>query len=179
MLNKNLQYYKTLAYKIIIEPEEFENDKWFVAYADEFGKYSCYGRGDTPEEAIKNFYEEKDNFLEYLYNSKKNIPEPKHYNIPNYSGVFNVRTSPIIHAELVKQATNLNISLNLYLNQILSAAVENKKISDFLTKKLLELELKIDKHHSEISKQMKFQNEKLNKLKWNPEYSDEPYLKIV
>ncbi len=179
MSNKNLQYYKTLSYKIIVEPEEFENEKWFTAYTDEFGKYSCYGRGNTPEEAIKNFYEEKNNFIEYLYNNNKKIPEPKSYTIPNYSGVFNVRTSPIIHSELVKQASNLNISLNLYLNQILSAAVENRKLNDIITKKLSELELKIDKHHSEISKQMKFQNEKLNRLKWNPEYSDGPYLKTA
>ena len=179
MSNKDLKHYKTLMYRIIIEPDEFEENKWFIAYADELGKHSCYGRGDTPEEAINNFYEEKDSFIEYLYNSKKNIPEPKAYNVPNYSGIFNVRTSPIIHAELVKQAYSMNISLNLYLNQILSAAVENKKIKDLIADKLSEISLKIDKHHYEISKQMKFQDEKLNRLKWNPEYSDGQYLKTA
>jgi len=98
MNSSDLAYYKNLEYNIIIEKEMDEDDQWFIAYANELGKYSCYGRGDTREEAIGSFLEEKDVFLEYLFNEGLEIPEPKKKPEDKHSGFFNVRTSSHIHA---------------------------------------------------------------------------------
>jgi predicted RNase H-like HicB family nuclease len=86
MNSSDLAYYKNLEYNIIIEKEMDEDDQWFIAYANELGKYSCYGRGDTREEAIGSFLEEKDVFLEYLFNEGLEIPEPKKKPEDKHSG---------------------------------------------------------------------------------------------
>jgi len=179
MSKKDLSYYKKLKYNIIIEEEKFEDEVWFIAYSNELGKYACYGKGDTEVEALQNFIEEKNDFIEYLFTNNKSIPEPETKSERNFSGVFNVRTSSIIHYKLVNQAKDLNISLNLYLNQILAAAVERKQNELIIEEKLFEISRKIDKHHFEITKQMKYQNESLSKLKWDAKYSGELYLKTA
>ncbi len=72
------------------------------------------------------------------------------------------------------------MSFNFSLNQILAAAVENKQTESVIDEKLSEISRKIDKHHFEITKQMKYQNDNLfNKLKWNAMYSEELYLQIA
>jgi len=179
MSGKNLDYYKNLDYKIIIEQDNYEDEKWFIAYSNELGKNACYGKGETEIEAVKSFLEEKDIFIEYLYNNDKKIPEPKKYSEKEFSGVFNVRTSKIIHEKLVNQASEQGISLNLYLNQILASATENKEFENKLSDKITELKNKIDLHHNLMSKQMKFHNNALSKLKWNAEFSDGSYLQVV
>ena len=176
---RDLNYYKNLPYKIILEREELDEETWFIAYAQELGKYACYGQGDTPEEALKSFKEEKEAFIEYLYIEKKNIPEPDN-TLEKFSGTFTVRTSPVIHANLVSQAQKMNISLNLYLNQILSAAVERKDFENQVFNKISELSAKFDAHHSAVTNQLKFQSENINHLKWHPDYSIEsPYLQTT
>jgi predicted HicB family RNase H-like nuclease len=180
MSKKDLNYYKSLQYNVIVEKQEFENEIWYIAYANELGKFACYGRGNTEIEALKCFLEEKENFIEFLFNSKKTIPEPRINENDRFSGTFNVRTSSIIHSELVNQAKELNISLNLYLNQILSRATENKRIDMLLDDKLKEISNKIDNHHFEITKQMKYQNDSLfTRLKWRAEYSKDQYLQTA
>jgi hypothetical protein len=36
MSNKNLQYYKSIEYNIIVKREVVDNEKWYVAYCNEF-----------------------------------------------------------------------------------------------------------------------------------------------
>lgn len=181
MSSKSLEYYKKLEYAILIEKQEIDGESWFIAYANELGKYACYGRGENQTEALTSFLEEKDGFIEYLFNEGKTIPEPSSAESEKYSGIFNVRTSPSIHANLVYQAKNLDVSLNLYINQILSAAVEKMNIENSVMDKLTELCGKLDAHHFEVTKQLRYQSEKfLNKYEWASEYEDHPYkLKIA
>ncbi len=172
---KDLNYYKSLDYRVLVEPQQEDDEKWFIAYAEELGKYSCFGRGETPEEAMRDFYEQKDDFMEYLYKSGKKIPEPKEYVTPRYSGFFNVRTSPQIHAELVRQAKERNISLNLYLNQILSQAIVGNQYAFDLNnvmKELKEIKNKIDDHHHVMSGKFTFDENKLNKGKYLSAYKN-------
>jgi len=180
MLNKDLKYYKELEYSIIIEKQEMDGETWYIAYANEFGKYACFGRGENQIEALNNFLEEKDIFIEYLFHKKKEIPEPKMSEYEKFSGFFNVRTSSIIHAILVNQAKELGISLNLYLNQILSSAVENKKNEIPIMNKIAELCSKLDTHHFEVTKQLRYQRENLyGSFRWAAEYSGDKYLKTA
>jgi len=95
------------------------------------------------------------------------------------SGVFNVRTSPAIHANLVNQAKEMDISLNLYLNQIIAAAVEKKSIGNVLLNKLFEICNKLEKHHYEVTNQLYYQKSTLQYPNdWAMEYSG-PYRKTA
>ena len=179
MYTKDLKYYKDLTYNIIVEKQEMDGESWFIAFANELGKFACYGRGETQIEALNSFMEEKDSFIEYLYNEGKEIPEPRCNEPEKFSGFFNVRTSPIIHANLVHQAKELDISLNLYINQILAAAIESNRFENVIMNKLGEICGKIDFHHFEVTRQLKFQNENSKKgLTWTAEYSN-PYLEVA
>lgn len=66
LVSIKLKYDKNPMYKTIVEREEMEGKVWYIAYANELGKYACYGFGDTPEEAIKSFLKEKKAFTDYL-----------------------------------------------------------------------------------------------------------------
>jgi predicted HicB family RNase H-like nuclease len=179
MSTKDLKYYKDLTYNIIVEKQEMDGESWFIAFANELGKFACYGRGETQIEALNSFMEEKDAFIRYLYNEGKEIPEPKCCEAEKFSGFFNVRTSPIIHANLVHQAKELDISLNLYINQILAAAIESNRFENAIMNKLGEICGKIDYHHFEVTRQLKFHNESYKKgLTWTAEYSN-PYLEVA
>src|SRR5665647_2110406 len=163
MSNKDLKYYKDLSYNVVIEKQEMEGESWFIAFTNELGKFSCYGRGETQIEALNSFMEEKDVFIEYLFNEGKDIPEPKIDDSTNFSGFFNVPTSSIIHANLVHQAKELDISLNLYINQIIATAIERNRNENAIMNKLSEICGKIDFHHFEVTRQLRFQNESLVK----------------
>lgn len=179
MSNKDLQYYKELEYNVIIEKQKVEAESWYIAYSNELGKFACYGQGDSQIEALNNFLEEKNFFIEYLFNEGKPIPEPSNEEPTKFSGIFNVRTSSIIHGNLVKQSKELDISLNLYINQILSASIEKKEGENPVMNKLSELCSKLDAHHFEVTKQLSYQREKLStSYQWAAEYCG-PYLKTA
>lgn len=153
MSTHKLEYYKNLHYNIIVEKQADEETEEFsfMAYAEELGKMSCYGVGDTEIEALESFKIEKDAFIEYLFKAKKPIPIPKSKDENSYSGIFNVRTSPKIHYTLVKQAEQQNVSLNLYLNQILSNAISEFSLHESLNEKIVEISNKIDNHYYQIT----------------------------
>ena len=174
MSHKSLDYYKNLEYSIIVEKQEADDESWFIAYSSELGKIACYGRGYTRAEAIDSFLEEKDAFIEYLFDEGKSIPEPCKLEYEKYSGFFNVRTSPIIHANLVHQARELGVSLNLYLNQLLSAAIERNNLNNNVLSKLTELCNQLEDHHTTVTSHLQYRRGPLaRKLEQGTEYSKE------
>ena len=92
MLRKDLQYYKSLEYNIIIQREELDGDVWYVAYCNELGLNACHGIGDDKVSALNSFLEEKDAFIEMLYEKGEAIPEVSKEEF-DYKGIFSVRTS--------------------------------------------------------------------------------------
>lgn len=178
MSKNDLNYYMSLDYPIIVEKQKEGEESWYIAYTSAFGKYACYGQGDTATEAIERFYQEKDIFIAFLFNEGENIPEPSPVS-DKFSGVFNIRTSPVIHAKMVEQAKEMGISLNLYLNQILSAAVEQRKNDHQIINKLSQLCSQLEKHHFEVTKQLNYQKNKVGASRtWSADYQ-EPYLKTA
>lgn len=67
MSRKDLQYYKSLEYNVIIKKEELDGEKWYVAYCNELGLNACHGIGEDKVSALNSFIEEKDAFIEMLY----------------------------------------------------------------------------------------------------------------
>jgi predicted RNase H-like HicB family nuclease len=179
MSEKQLDYFKQLEYNIIIQKQEMDGDHWYIAYTNELGKFACYGRGETKTEALTNFLEEKDSFIEYLFNEGLKIPEPEVDEIEKFSGFFNVRTSPQLHANLIAQAKEQKVSLNLYLNQIIAAALETHKNESTILDKLAELSGKLDNHHFEVTKQLQYQKSTAkNNKQWQLEYAN-PFIDVA
>lgn len=167
METKDLTYYKTLHYRIYIDREEEDGMVWYIAFTRELGKLSCYGQGTSEIEALQNFYEEKNNFLEFLYEKGKPIPEPESHltEYDEFSGVFNIRTSKILHYKIAQQAKELDLSMNLYLNQILAEAVGVASNEKKIMSKLNEICSKIDYHHAVITKQLQYKEFEFEYLK--------------
>jgi predicted HicB family RNase H-like nuclease len=122
-VKKDLNFYKNLEYKIITEAVIDEFGKEYIAYCYELGKYSCYGTGKTQIEAIEKFIKDKNEFIELLIEQKKPIPEPiiqSEESLPN--GTITFRTLPVLHKQLLEQAKQNSVSLNLYMNYIVNSA---------------------------------------------------------
>jgi len=64
-------------YDIKIELEHLGNEVWWIAYCDELGRGSCYGLGDTPEEALVEFLKDKESFIAELHAEGRSIPKRK------------------------------------------------------------------------------------------------------
>ena len=130
---KDAQYYKSLDYDIIIKKEIEEDQTWYIAYCNEFGKNACFGQGMTREEALASFLSEKDFFIDFLLSRGENIPEPS-VDISVCSGIFSVRTSRWLHDALVREAKRNDVSLNAYINQLLAYGVgRGSSFNDFLS----------------------------------------------
>lgn len=73
-MKKNLQYYKELKYKIIIEELD---DGYYEAYINELGRWTCTAAGITKVEAIEHLKALKDWLIEDWYKRDEIIPEPE------------------------------------------------------------------------------------------------------
>ena len=157
MKREALEYYLDLDYRIIVQKETLDNEIWYIAYCDELGKYACYGQGDTREEAISSFIVEKDDFIESLYSNKKVILEPINENNSIVSsGIFNVRATPQMHSLLISQAAKEGVSLNKYVNTLLSYNAGLYNASLFVNDRLNDIERKLDKHHSFVTDKLNY-----------------------
>ncbi len=153
---KSLSYYQSLDYDVIIEKDRYEDEEWYIAYCDELGRGSCYGTGDTPQEALEMFLKDKNAFIEELYRAKRPIPEPRPREDQEtvLSGIFNVRTTPQLHGLLSGQAKKSGVSLNHYVNQLLAMGAMVGEIKQYFDGKCNALEDKIDAHHYQMTTQM-------------------------
>ncbi|MGQ8336883.1 toxin-antitoxin system HicB family antitoxin [Sunxiuqinia sp. A32] len=178
---KNLEYYKGLDYKMIIEKQSFEGETFFVCFSEELGRYSCFGQGDSVEEAIKNYQVEKDFFIETLCEEGLKVPEPSKEQSELLSGVFNVRTDPATHTNLALQAKRNNLSLNQYVNKLLHEGSALSSVTDILVPKLQEMTNMIVAHDCSVKEQFKefWLNIGLKNIKskissgWNEEMGNE------
>ena len=146
MLPKDLKYYQSFEYNVIIKKEELDGEKWYVAYCNELGVNACHGIGATQEEALKSFIEEKNAFIEFLFENGDTIPEVIQTE-QNLSGTFSVRTSPWIHASLVDASKKYGLSLNAYVNQLLSFGVGRELESIRCESMIHELGSRLENQH--------------------------------
>ena len=68
---KNLGCYLNLNYRVIIEELQEEDGGGFEAYIKEFGRYTCNGYGETPEEAYQDVMDYKEELIERWYGEDK------------------------------------------------------------------------------------------------------------
>lgn len=119
---KNLDYYLSLPYKIMLYPAE---EGGFVVEIPELP--GCISQGETREEALAMIEDAKIAWLQVAMESGHEIPEPVQKD-ENFSGKFVLRIPKSLHRDLVKRAKDENASLNQLVTYLLSTAVSKSSI---------------------------------------------------
>jgi len=109
-MEKNLEYYEKLPYRIILEPWDDEQGVYWVARVAELPH--CLIHGGTPEEAIREIEEVKRDWIKSNLERGLNIPEPISR---KYSGQISLRIPPSLHKLLSDIATVQEVSLNQFM----------------------------------------------------------------
>lgn len=109
MSDKDLQYYLSLPYRIILIPAE--ESGYVVEIPDLPG---CLSQGETIDEAMEMIQDAKIAWIETALENGIEIPEPEHDG-EEYSGKFNVRVPKSLHKILVDKAKEEHVSLNQYI----------------------------------------------------------------
>jgi len=131
-MKKNLNYYMNLNYKIEITPIPRDEGGGFVASIPQLGKYAFIGGGETPNEALEDLeITKKEYFKEYI-KKKIEIPEPEKPK-KEFRGDFLIRMPTFLHEELYMAAKENNISLNQYLNILLTRNLQIHQIGTLIT----------------------------------------------
>lgn len=118
---KPLEYYLELNYPITIHRAE---EGGFVAENEDLP--GCLTQGETIEEAIENIEEARQLWIQAAYEDGVEIPIPR--TDEEYSGRFLVRILKSLHRHLAEQARYEGVSLNQYVESILSAGVATQNI---------------------------------------------------
>lgn len=115
-MTKSAEYYMGLPYTI--ELHQGTEEGWFTRVKELSG---CMSQGDTAEDALANIREVLPLWIETALESGYEIPEPRAEE--EYSGKFVVRVPRSLHRELVQGADGEGVSLNQFINVILSKAM--------------------------------------------------------
>lgn len=120
-IEKDLEYYASLPYTILIEQWDDGKGSYWVARIAELPH--CMIHGDTPEEAIKEIQEVKIDWIRSVLARGLPIPEPRPR---DFSGQIRLRISPSLHQVLTYRAETEGMSLNQYMATALarSAGIE-------------------------------------------------------
>ena len=76
IMNKNLDYYLKLPYRVIIEQIPIDEGGGYCATIPELGKYALIADGETEQEARANLEEWKKEIFEDYLRKNIEIPEP-------------------------------------------------------------------------------------------------------
>ena len=108
-------------YKIYAFPIVCDDDT--ISWGAQFEKFpGCGGGGDTPDEAIREAFENLELHIEAMQKEGLQIPpEDSNTNeLTGYSGKVAFRMSKTLHKEAIRFAQNEGISLNAFINEALS-----------------------------------------------------------
>lgn len=119
MIKKNLEYYISLPYKVLLYPAEEGG------YAVEIPELpGCISQGQTLEEAYEMIQDAKRGWIDLALQNGEIIPEP--VRTEEYSGKFNIRMPKSLHRTLAAKAKEEKVSLNQYINYQLARSVGHK-----------------------------------------------------
>ena len=118
MADKDLNYYLSLPYRIVIEPDPSGELTMYIPDLP-----GCISQGDTLEDAYRMINDAKIAWIETALEDGATIPEPA--NEDDFSGKFVVRVPKSLHKLLNEQAKQEGVSLNQYINFKLSKDSSN------------------------------------------------------
>jgi antitoxin HicB len=112
---KDLEYFDSLPYNIILETWDDGQGPYYVARVVELPH--CMIHGNTPEEAIREIETVKREWIESNLKRGNKIPEP----VPKkYSGQISLRIPPSLHRILANSSMVQDVSLNQYMTMALA-----------------------------------------------------------
>ncbi len=117
-IEKDLEYYSKLPYKIILEVWDDGEGPYYVARVAELPH--CLIHGDTPQEAITEIDEVKRDWIKSNLERGLKIPEPISL---KHSGQISLRIPPSLHQTLADRASIEGTSLNQYMTTALARSV--------------------------------------------------------
>jgi antitoxin HicB len=114
MMNKQpLEYYLSLVYSVTLDPDP---EGGYVAQIRDLP--GCLTQGETLEETMANIQEARELWIETAYELGDPIPLPN--TMSEYSGKLLLRMPKSLHRDLARQAEAEAVSLNQYINLLLS-----------------------------------------------------------
>ncbi|PWI46403.1 toxin-antitoxin system HicB family antitoxin [Candidatus Heimdallarchaeota archaeon B3_Heim] len=135
-MNKDLNYYLSLRYKIEINPLPEEDGGGFEACIPQLGKWAFLGAGKTIIEALEHLEEVKRDFFEDYLKKGIEIPEPE-IEEEAYSGRILLRIPPRLHMQLTKAARKDSTSLNQYIRSLLERKVDINILTENIINEIL------------------------------------------
>ncbi|MCG2795924.1 MAG: type II toxin-antitoxin system HicB family antitoxin [Actinomycetia bacterium] len=112
-MKKDIDYYMELDYEVVIDATP--DGEYFATIPDLPG---CMATAETLEEARVEIEEAKYGWLEAALKSDVDIREPPAER--RFSGRILFRTSPAIHGFLIEESKRSGLTLNTYLNVLLT-----------------------------------------------------------
>lgn len=125
---KDLNYYKSLHYKMVIGYDSAE-EVYVVRFPDLPG---CIMHGETAEEAVRLGSQVKDEWLELAFSKGWTIPEP-----PadlETTGRLTLRLPKSLHKKVIDRAEGEGVSQNQLILSFIAEGLEKAETEDFLKK---------------------------------------------
>ena len=141
-----VEEYLSLPYYIEVEFISPEDGGGVMMIMPELGRDTCFGDGDTFGEAYDNLKAVQKNLIEYALDNNVDVPLPYKRTLDDFSGRILLRIPKELHYRLSSQANLNQISLNSWINYLLTKAIGNidiKKICDNLDKRFSRIENRI------------------------------------
>ena len=115
-MDKTLEYYMNLPYRLEIIPDK-EEGGYTASYPELPGGITC---SDTIAGLVINMEDAKKAWLEAALAEGLPIQEPSERDISDYSGQFKIRVPKSLHKSLSLHAKDEGISMNQYCVYLLS-----------------------------------------------------------
>ncbi len=147
-MKKDLNYYINLNYPIEIVKIPDDEGGGYSATIPQLGRNAFVGDGDTIDEAIKNLDDIKFELFEDYIKKGLPIPEPKQGEEENYSGRFVMRIPKELHRYLTNRAANNEISLNQYVQYLLTSSAVTDGFEKVMEKCILSFDQLIEEMRS-------------------------------
>jgi Uncharacterized conserved protein len=123
-----------------------------IEYIAEFPDLKgCAGSGETPEEALREAYENKEIYIETLKELGRKLPSPS-VKKDNFSGKLSLRMSSKLHQKINDIADEDGISTNQYIVETLAESVgSNMKVINMSKEKMKRYEEIIQEYWADES----------------------------
>ena len=119
-MNKDLDYYMSLAYRIEVIPDKDEGG--YTLHCPELT--GCITCAETLEHGFEMIEDAKKSWFEACLETGMAIPEPT--NADNYSGQFKLRLPKSLHKTLAERSLHEGVSMNQYCLYLLSNGSSEK-----------------------------------------------------
>ncbi|NMA62651.1 MAG: type II toxin-antitoxin system HicB family antitoxin [Syntrophomonadaceae bacterium] len=114
---RDIEFYLEQEYPIMLKRlTDEDGGGWLAEIPDLPG---CMSDGETQHQALENIEDAKLAWLEIALKRGQNIPLPEE-GLDSYSGKFTLRIPKTLHRELAQTAKKEGVSLNQYIQYLLS-----------------------------------------------------------